>query len=624
MKVAGVATAGALLTGASQTGAASNLEKTIIIDGSGTSGESSYEFEVAEQVEPIYNADNEDDTIDDTVVSGTVGNEISAYGYSRGILSLNVDGPGSLLFGSGLADQIPEPRKELVIRSESEISYEFTTTGEITKLLDNGANSAEQNNDTIVQNNDGTWTATGYTGNGYGDGFAFRGEVTDFSPKVGSYELSLDGNATDAYELTGTEQNRDELVIHSDSEVSYEFTTTGEITKLLDNGTDSAEQNNDTVVQNNDGTWTATGYTGNGYGDGFEFDGEVTGFNTPATDYTVLLNGQETDKWSLTGTEKPEIRDSDIGGGGSYTGQTFSESDATVVVTSRDELVAAMDSVGSGDVVFIPGDVAIQMNGTTVDIPDGVTLASDRGTDGSSGALISEPSDGNVRVLRSENNVHLSGLRLYGPHHSEFGVSYSNTWDHAGIGFQMYGSGGEVSNCEVAGFGYDALRSRGDNHIHHSVIRNNSMSGLGYGVQVFSGSNETIVEYCEFDRNRHCIAGQGSAGYTARYNICRERQVHHAFDHHGDAGQTEIHNNRFEMVPGTVDVMPSAFRARECIDGPIDIHHNWCFNPNEPDPNNPGDQEAAFANGGCDFRNMNIQDNHYGTSTPPSGVGLDL
>jgi len=526
MKVAGVATAGALLTGASQTGAASNLEKTIIIDGSGTSGESSYEFEATEQVEPIYNADNEDDTIDGTVVSGTVGNEISVYGYSSEILSLSVDGPGSLLFGSGLADQIPESRKELVIRSDSEISYEFTTTGEITKLLDNR--------------------------------------------------------------------------------------------------TDSAEQNNDTVVQNDDGTWTATGYTGNGYGDGFEFNGEVTGFNTLTTDYTVLLNGQETDKWSLTGTEKPEIRDSDIGGGGSYTGQTFSESDATVVVTSRDELVTTMDSVGSGDVVFIPGDVAIQMNGTTVDIPDGVTLASDRGTGGSSGALISEPSDGNVRVLRSENNVHLSGLRLYGPHHSEFGVSYSNTWDHAGIGFQMYGSGGEVSNCEVAGFGYDALRSRGDNHVHHSVIRNNSMSGLGYGVQVFPGSNETIVEYCEFDRNRHCIAGQGSAGYTARYNICRERQVHHAFDHHGDAGQTEIHNNRFEMVPGTVDVMPSAFRARECIDGPIDIHHNWCFNSNEPDPSNPGDQEAAFANGGCDFRNMNMQNNHYGTSTPPSGVGLDL
>jgi len=525
LKVAGVATAGALLSTASQAVAASSHPKGIIFDGSGTSAASEYAFTASNSVEKIYDSDDNDVTIDGGSASGSIGDSIVAFGYSETLTELDMSGPASILLGPEIEKDLPKPAHELVIAAEGEISYEFTTTGEITKLLDNGRNSAEPNNDTVSQNDDGTWTAVGYTGNGYGDGFSFEGEVTEFTSNTNNY--------------------------------------------------------------------------------------------------TLVLNGEETDKWTLTGKEEPQIRESVVGGGSAYDGKTFTEADATVVVTSRGELSSALDDAESGDVVFLPGDERIEMNGETMWIPDGVTLASDRGVDGSSGGVSNEANDGNVRVFKSTNGVHMSGLRFFGPHKNQGSVDYGNTWDHAGIGLQLRGDGGEVSNCEVAGFGYDAIRSEGDNHVHHSVIRNNPMSGLGYGVQVFSGSDETVIEYCEFENNRHCIVGQGSAGYVARYNICREDQVHHAFDHHGTGGPTEIHNNRFEMVPGTVDIYPSAFRARECLDGPVDIHHNWCFNSNEPNPNDPADGDAAFANK-CEFQNMNIYENHYGTSTPPAGVGLDL
>ena len=624
LKAAGVATAGALLSTASQAVAASSHPKGIIFDGSGTSATSEYAFTASDSVEQLYDSDDNDVTIDGGSASGSIGDSIVAFGYAETLTELDMTGPASILLGPEIENELPEPAHELVITAEGEISYEFTTTGEITKLLDNGRNSAEENNDTVTQNDDGTWTAVGYTGNGYGDGFTYRGDVTEFTPQTGAFELYRDGESTDAYELTGTEPpSGKELLVRSDGEISYEFTTTGKIEKLLDNGRDSAEENNDTVTQNDDGTWTAVGYTGNGYGDGFSFEGEVTEFTSNTSNYTLILDGEEVDKWTLTGEEEPQIRESVVGGGSSYEGQTFTEDDATVVVTSRGELSSALDNAEAGDVVFIPGDERIEMNGASMWIPDDVTLASDRGVDGSSGGVINESSDGNVRVFKSNNGVHMSGLRFFGPHKDQDSVNYSSTWDHAGIGLQLRGNGGEVSNCEVAGFGYDAIRSEGENHIHHSVIRNNPMSGLGYGVQVFSGSDETVIEYCEFEDNRHCIVGQGSAGYVARYNICREDQVHHAFDHHGSGGPTEIYNNRFEMVPGTVDIYPSAFRARECLDGPVDIHHNWCFNSNEPDPNDPGDGDAAFASK-CEFQNMNIYENHYGTSTPPAGVGLDL
>lgn len=306
-----------------------------------------------------------------------------------------------------------------------------------------------------------------------------------------------------------------------------------------------------------------------------------------------------------------------VGGGDAYPGQKYTESDADYVVTSLDELENVMDDqASSGDVVYVPENTTIYFGTTTVNIPDGVTLASNRGVNGSEGGRLFADNENSFRMTTAQNNTTLAGLRYHGPNHSDFGGDYGDLWDHAGIGHQMLGDDNEIVNCKVGGFVYDAIRTEGENRVRYCHIHNNSTNGLGYGVQVFGGSDETVIEYCEFDRNRHCIAGQGTGGYIARNNIVRERQLHHAFDHHGTGGKVEIYNNRFEMLPDTVDIYPSAYRQRDPAENTI-IHHNWAYN-------DTGEGDGGDATWHISGGNYEIRDNHLGESSPPEGVGLDL
>src|SRR3712207_1682821 len=61
----------------------------------------------------------------------------------------------------------------------------------------------------------------------------------------------------------------------------------------------------------------------------------------------------------------------------------------TVTVDTRDELIAALATAVAGDTVFVSGAASINLTGyKRIVIPPGVTLASDRGTNGSAGALL--------------------------------------------------------------------------------------------------------------------------------------------------------------------------------------------------------------------------------------------
>ena len=74
-----------------------------------------------------------------------------------------------------------------------------------------------------------------------------------------------------------------------------------------------------------------------------------------------------------------------VGGGAGYT-RIISPTDPRVkyVVSTKDQLFTALKNVKSGEVIFVPGNANIDLTGTyaTV-IPGGVTLAGDRGSDGS-------------------------------------------------------------------------------------------------------------------------------------------------------------------------------------------------------------------------------------------------
>lgn len=77
---------------------------------------------------------------------------------------------------------------EIVGTSEGAVHYTLTATGPIRPVQLN-ARIKTEGNDVVSENDDGTWTVDGFTGNtGYGDSYAVNGEITDFQKTGGDGE----------------------------------------------------------------------------------------------------------------------------------------------------------------------------------------------------------------------------------------------------------------------------------------------------------------------------------------------------------------------------------------------------------------------------------------------------
>ena len=260
-----------------------------------------------------------------------------------------------------------------------------------------------------------------------------------------------------------------------------------------------------------------------------------------------------------------------IGGGSGYSRIiTGKETSVKYVVSTKDQLVTALRSAKSGDVVFVTGNAVIDMTGTpTVMIPSGVTLASDRGRAGSSGALLKRTRnlDGGWEeplFVAGGDFVRVTGLRLQGEMYpQDYGNSDGET-DESNYLVGIYAEnrkGFEVDNCEMYGWAWSCVSLRQNSiapipYIHHNYIHHNQARGEGYGVNLYSGN--ALIEANIFDYNRHAITGAGLAGekYEARYNIVLgngDAMGGHHFDIHQDedggdfAGDTFlIHHNTFK------------------------------------------------------------------------------
>jgi len=259
-----------------------------------------------------------------------------------------------------------------------------------------------------------------------------------------------------------------------------------------------------------------------------------------------------------------------IGGGPGYT-RIISPTDASVksVVSTKDQLVTAIRSAKSGEVVFVKGTAVIDMTGTpTVTIPAGVTLASDRGRAGSAGALLKRTRnlDGGWEepmFIAGGDYVRVTGLRLQGEMYpQDYGNSDGET-DESDYLVGIYAEnrkGFEVDNCEMYGWAWSCVSLRQNSnapipYIHHNYIHHNQARGEGYGVNLYGGN--ALIEANIFDYNRHAITGAGHADekYEARYNIVLgngDAIGGHHFDIHQDedggdfAGDTFlIHHNTF-------------------------------------------------------------------------------
>jgi len=268
-----------------------------------------------------------------------------------------------------------------------------------------------------------------------------------------------------------------------------------------------------------------------------------------------------------------------LGGGPGYN-SIISPTDPRVkyVVSNKDQLLNALKSVKSGEVIFVKGDADIDLTGTWGHvIPAGVTLASDRGSGGSAGGRIfryrtSPPNKDNgfskiPMLVAGGDNVRITGLRLEGPdkiqdeNHEAAGIDIKSAIEAENR------TGFEVDNCEIWGWSYAGISlTNGKNspavaYIHHNYMHHCQERGYGYGIVI--GGGTALIEANLFDYTRHAITGVGipMEGYEARYNIHLGHGTaigSHHFDVHAypTDGQSssiagnlyKIHHNTFETT----------------------------------------------------------------------------
>jgi len=335
---------------------------------------------------------------------------------------------------------------------------------------------------------------------------------------------------------------------------------------------------------------------------------------------SVMIDGQ------TYGAQADEV--GPIGGGEGYT-RIVTEGD--LVAKDLDELLDALAKAKSGQTIFIPGKTEIDctariyIEDLVVEIPGGVTLAGNRGQDGSAGALIySDAIDTKplIRIMGPEARI--TGLRVRGPspkryldhYHRSFveklpngkrrGHDYYYKLPYS-RGIVTEHPGLEVDNCEISGFSHTGifLDKGDDHHIHHNFIHHCQYQGLGYGV--VHNVSMSLIERNLFDWNRHSIAGRGwsDSGYVARHNVELGTSLAHCFDMHGKtvkgqriAGTTiRIHNNTFRS-PAT------PMYIRGAPEKGCEVFRNWF--PRHANP------KQAVLHG----KKTVVRDNAYGHKSP--------
>jgi hypothetical protein len=344
--------------------------------------------------------------------------------------------------------------------------------------------------------------------------------------------------------------------------------------------------------------------------------------------------------WVEIGGEIYGARPADLGpvGGGEGYQRTVTEGDYTV--KTIDELPGALAKAQPGEVVYLDpqGDYdctsLVFAEGFIIEIPEGVTLAGNRGVDGSRGAVIYSDNFATRPLIRALGpNVRMTGIWLRGPdpkrrleHHNrsfnaERGdreaqhVYYYKFPVCAGISTTFDGL--EVDNCEISGWSHAgiSLAEGRDHHIHHNYIHHNQMNGLGYGVSHGYGKEAvSLIEYNVFDANRHSIAGTGSPGnaYEACNNVELGVSLSHCFDMHGGADRrddTVIAGDWLKIHHNTFRAPIRAIAIRGVPQQQADIHHNWFFQ------SEPGSLTIMPWPTGAET-NVKMHENAYGARDP--------
>ncbi|MBN2316432.1 MAG: right-handed parallel beta-helix repeat-containing protein [Sedimentisphaerales bacterium] len=291
-----------------------------------------------------------------------------------------------------------------------------------------------------------------------------------------------------------------------------------------------------------------------------------------------------------------------IGGGGGYA-NIVTKGDFNV--TDLDGLLEALSKAKAGQIVFIPAETEIDLTARiyieqlVLDVPEGVTLAGDRGHNNSKGALLTSDALKTPVMIRAAGpDVLITGLRLRGPNSKRYLDHHRRSFSEGGDGHKYYykfpTSNGittkfprlEVDNCEISGFSHAGvyLMTAEGHHIHHNFIHHCQYQGLGYGVSHNTASS--LIEYNLFNWNRHSIAGTGRPGnsYIARHNVELGVSLSHCFDMHGGRDRkdgTDIAGTSIEIYNNTFRAPQTPVVIRGVPQEKCEVHHNWFLKHND-------------------------------------------
>ena len=317
---------------------------------------------------------------------------------------------------------------------------------------------------------------------------------------------------------------------------------------------------------------------------------------------------------------KPDER-GPIGGTNGYT-NIVTKGDHTA--DSLDASLDALSKASAGQTVFVPGETLIDLTARiyigqlVLEIPEGVTLAGDRGNNGSLGAqLTSDALKTPVMIRAAGPNVRITGLRIVGPNPKRYLDHHRRSFGQGGGGHEYYyklpTSNGittehphlEVDNCEISGFSHAGvyLITDAGHHIHHNHIHHCQYQGLGYGVCHNTASS--LIEYNLFNWNRHSIAGTGRPGnsYIAHHNVELGVSLSHCFDMHGGRDRkdgTDIAGTSIEIYNNVFRAPQTPVVIRGVPEVKCEVHHNWF-------PKHDGPSRAVRAS-----KRTKVYDNLYG------------
>ena len=282
-----------------------------------------------------------------------------------------------------------------------------------------------------------------------------------------------------------------------------------------------------------------------------------------------------------------------FGGGATY-GNIIRGGDLTADTVGA--LASALLLCEPGQTIFIPGDAHLDFTARIyldqlcpLRVPAGVTIASDRGLEGSPGALLSCDCIDMDSIFQTEgSDVRLSGFRLRGP---AVGSRYDEHWKRSrdgSVGFyELPTQRGIVcrhdcvlDNLQICGFSHaGVLVEEGTANVSCSSISDCVRNGLGYGVCVRSFA---IIHRNIFGANRHSVActGEIGSGYRCVENIFTDQAHSHTVDVHRDAesgsggSSIDIRNNCFSHS----ETSHPCVRLRAIPSELCRIQYNWFQN----------------------------------------------